>query len=358
MGAGLGGRRRRAPVVDRRTMTAPLVVTRPQILAFRRRTGALDERQPAGATSLHRAAWAGLQDSMPRAAILSIHARVEGVGPSILDDPSLAQLWGPRYQVYVIAERDLAVFSLGRLPDDEKGRARAEGAAARLSAHLKGDRMGYAHAGKAIGVHSGSFRYGATTGTILIRWEGARQPTVWTVPRPDADPLDARRELARRYLHVYGPSTAPAFAKWAGVSARAAAATLQSLADTLTAVRTPIGDAWILASDEPELRADPGSAAPARLLPSGDAHYLLWGADRELLVPDAKRRAELWTSRVWPGALLVDGEIRGVWRRAHDTRSIQTWGKLSRTERDAVEAEAAALPLPGLERAIVVRWSD
>jgi winged helix DNA-binding protein len=176
------------------------------------------------------------------------------------------------------------------------------------------------------------------------------------VPRPDIDPLDARRELARRYLHVYGPSTAPGFAKWAGVSARAAAATFLSLHDALTPVRTPIGDASILASDEPELRADATAAAPARLLPSGDAYYLLWGADRELLVPDAKRRAELWTSRVWPGALLVGDEIQGVWRRAHDTLTIQTWGKLSRAERDAVEAEATALPLPGLERAIVVRW--
>ena len=337
-------------------MTSPLVLTRPQILAFRRRAGALEERLPAGADSLRRAAWAGLQDSMPRAAVLSIHARVDGVTPTTWEDPSLVQLWGPRYQVYVVAEPDLALFSLGRLPDDEKGRKRAEDAAARLHAHLEGARMGYARAGEAMGVHAGSFRYGATTGTILIRWEGARQPTVWTVPRPDMDPLAARLELARRYLHVFGPSTAPAFAKWAGVSGRAAAITFESLADALTPVRAPIGDAWILASDEPDLRADPGPAAPARLLPSGDAYYLLWGPHRELLVPDAKRRAELWTPRVWPGALLVGSEIRGVWRRAHDTLTIQTWGKLSKAERDAVEAEAAALPLPGLERAIVVRW--
>jgi hypothetical protein len=337
-------------------MTSPLVLTRPQILAFRRRAGALEERLPAGADSLRRAAWAGLQDSMPRAAVLSIHARVDGVTPTTWEDPSLVQLWGPRYQVYVVAEPDLALFSLGRLPDDEKGRKRAEDAAARLHAHLEGARMGYARAGEAMGVHAGSFRYGATTGTVLIRWEGARQPTVWTVPRPDMDPLAARRELARRYLHVFGPSTAPAFAKWAGVSGRAAATTFESLADALTPVRAPIGDAWILASDEPDLRADPGPAAPARLLPSGDAYYLLWGPDRELLVPDANRRAELWTPRVWPGALLVGSEIRGVWRRAHDTLTIQAWGKLSKAERDAVEAEAAALPLPGLERAIVVRW--
>jgi len=58
-------------------------LTRAQILAFRRHVGALDERLPLGARSLRRAAWAGLQDSVPRAALLSIHARVERAHPSI-----------------------------------------------------------------------------------------------------------------------------------------------------------------------------------------------------------------------------------------------------------------------------------
>jgi hypothetical protein len=66
-----------------------LELTRQQILAFRRRVGALDERLPRGRRSLRQAAWAGLQDSMPRAALLSIHARVEGTEPSTWEDASL-----------------------------------------------------------------------------------------------------------------------------------------------------------------------------------------------------------------------------------------------------------------------------
>src|SRR5687768_16413669 len=99
-----------------------LDLTRSQILAFRRHVGALDERLPAGPRSLRRASWAGLQDSMPRAALLSIHARVEGTGPSIWEDPSLVQLWGPRFSTYVVPARDRALFSLGRLPDDTRRR--------------------------------------------------------------------------------------------------------------------------------------------------------------------------------------------------------------------------------------------
>ena len=85
-------------------MTEPrLVLGRTEILAHRRVVGSLDVRMPAGEASLRRAAWAGLQDSMPRAALLSIHARVEGTLPTALDDPSLVQVWGPRYSTYVIA---------------------------------------------------------------------------------------------------------------------------------------------------------------------------------------------------------------------------------------------------------------
>ena len=333
-----------------------LRLTRTQILAFRRHVGALGERLPRGRRSLRQAAWAGLQDSMPRAALLSIHARVEGTRPSTWEDPSLVQLWGPRYSAYVVPARDLAFFSLGRLPDDAKGRRRAEDLAARLHAHLDGRRMTYGEAGWALGGHPNQLRYAAATGTVVIRWDGARLPTVWTVPRPQIDPLDARVELARRYLHVFGPTTAGSFVRWAGIGSRQGVEAFEALRRSLTPVQTPIGEAWILTRDEPTFRDAPGPEAPARLLPSGDAYFLLHGADREILVPDAGRRGELWTSRVWPGALLVEGEVVGTWRRAERTVTIQSWRRLARAARDAVEAEAASLPLPGIDGQIVVRW--
>src|SRR3989454_11315567 len=129
-----------------------LELTRAQTLAFRRHVGALDERLPRGRRSLRRAAWAGLQDSTPRAALLSIHARVEGTEPSTWEDPTLVQLWGPRYNAYVVAARDVTVFSLGRMPDDAAGRRRAQEAAARLLALLGGARMTYGEAGRALGL--------------------------------------------------------------------------------------------------------------------------------------------------------------------------------------------------------------
>jgi Winged helix DNA-binding domain len=199
----------RAPAAPR------LDLTRSQILAFRRSVAALDQRLPPGRRSLRHAAWAGLQDSMPRAALLSIHARVEGAHASIWEDASLVQIWGPRYSTYVVAACDRAVFTLGRLPDDPRARARAEEMAARLHAVLAGRRM----TDREVGLGN-AVRYAARTGTVLIRWEGARAPTVWTVPAPEVDPVDARLELARRYLHVFGPTTPMAFAEWAGLAPR------------------------------------------------------------------------------------------------------------------------------------------
>jgi hypothetical protein len=293
---------------------------------------------------------------MPRAALLSIHARVEGAGPSSWEDPSLVQLWGPRFSVYVVSKQDLAVFALGRLDEPGPSRRQADDIAARLETFLAGRTVDHGEAGAALGMNPNRLRYAAATGTFVIRWDGARGALLTSVPRPTMEPAEARLELARRYLHVFGPTTPQVFAGWAGISTASGRAAFDGLNGELTPVRMPIGDAWILASDETTFRAKAAAAAPARLIPAGDTFSLLRGRDRELLVRDAKSRAALWTPRVWPGALLVRGEVAGTWRRANAKLTIQPWRRLSPAERESVEAEATSLPLPGVQGQIVVSW--
>jgi hypothetical protein len=333
-----------------------LELSREQVLAFRRAVGSLDERLPMGPESLRRAAWAGLQDSMPRAALLSIHARVAGARPGSWADPALAQVWGPRFSAYVVPAEDAALFTLGRYPDDARGRRVAEETAARVQEFLGNRTMLDREVAGPLGIGNG-IRYATATGTIRIRWEGALAPKVWTVPRPAIEPGEARLELARRFIHVFGPTTGSAFAKWAGIGERQGIDTFNGLADELTAVRTPIGEAWLLSVDEALARSSGGPVAPVRLLPSGDPIWLYWGKDRELLVTDPVRRAQLWTSRVWPGALLVDGDFAGTWRRAGANLVIDPWRRLATAERAAVEAEAATLPLPDVEGHVRVTWN-
>jgi hypothetical protein len=293
---------------------------------------------------------------MPRAALLSIHARVRGADASAWEDPSLVQVWGPRYHVYVVNASDHAVFTLGRLPDSGKIRQRAEDLAPRVHALLADERMRYDDAGQALRIHGNMLRYAALTGTLAIRWEGARRPTVWVVPRPEIEAGEATLELARRYLHILGPGTPDGFARWAGLDARKTVRTFEELGSELLPVTMPFGDARMLSRDEATVREPPAPAAPARLLPSGDAYTLgVTSDERALLVPDAKHRGELWTPRVWPGALLVGGKVVGTWRRVQGKVAIQTWQRLSRAAREAVVTEAESLPLPDVGR-IVVHW--
>ncbi len=296
---------------------------------------------------------------MPRAALLSIHARVNGTTPTTWEHASLVQIWGPRFSAYVVAERDAVFFTLGRLPEDDKGRRFALDLAERLHRSLAGRRSGHEQAVRPLGLrHPNQIRYATTTGRLRIRWAGAREPTLWTVAPPKMDARTARLELARRYLHVFGPGTPDAFATWAGVAPDTGRAAFERLARELAPVRTPIGDGSILARDEGSFREAPRPASPARLLPSGDTYYLLQGAERAMLVPDAKRRASLWTTRVWPGAVLISGEVAGTWRRDAANVTIQTWRRLTRAERDAVASEAESLPLPHVREGIRVRWRD
>jgi len=328
-------------------VTANLDVTRDQILGFRLGSAGLLGRSPGGRESLVEAARAGLSDSMPRAAVLSLHARVERVVPETLADRALVQVWGPRFSAYAIAAEDVAVFTLGRHPTSATGRDRAERLAARLADHLGGDEVPYGEAGRALGVHPNSLRYATTTGTVLIRWDGARQPTIRCVPPPEVEADDARLELARRYLHALGPGTPGMFGAWAGVRSGAASAVFAKLAPELVPVRTPIGDGWALAGDEATLRASTTPDGGVRLLPSGDVFYLLWGDERRLLVPDEERRPLLWTPRVWPGAVLAGGEVIGTWRRSGTRVTVAPWGDLAPELRRSVEREAVSLPVGG-----------
>lgn len=340
-------------------MAARLVVTREQVLAYRRRATALDERLPMGGATLRQAAWAGLADSMPRAALQSLHARVKDVRPDAWEHESLVQLWGPRFSVYVVAAVDRPVFTLGRTSDLAERRALGEDLADRLETFLQGRRLPVAEAARGIGVgHPSALRYAAPTGRLVVRWDGARQPLLWMEPPPEMDVTEARLDLARRYLHAMGPGTEDGFSAWAGVNSATAAATLKALRPELGPVDTPAGEAWVPTEDEATLRQPAGEPGAARLLPSGDTFFLLQGAERELLVPEPDRRKQLWPSRVWPGAILIDGDVVGVWRRARHVLSAQPWTRLSARQRQAVEAEATALPLPGVDRDIVIHWAD
>ena len=331
-----------------------LRLTRSEILAFRHAASGLGRRVAIGPRALADAARAGLTDSMPRAAVLSLRARLDDTPAAVLDDPALVQIWGPRFSAYVVTESDAPIFTVGRHPESSAGRRRAEEMAAALIS-LGEDVVDSEEASRAVGIHPNAFRHATTTGMLRIHWDGARRPTIRLVPRPDIDPVDARRELVRRYLGVFGPGTPEGFSAWAGLRPASAQRAFDDMASEILAVDTPIGGGWVLWSDEERARSTPEPTDTVRLLPSGDVWYLLWGRDRELVVPDPDRRPRLWTSRVWPGAVVVGTEVVGTWRRSGRRVEVESWEPLDDAVRDAVMTEAGGFPLPDPGET-TVRW--
>ncbi|MGH9215441.1 MAG: DNA glycosylase AlkZ-like family protein [Acidimicrobiales bacterium] len=315
------------------------------------------------------AAEGGLQDSAPRTALLSLHARVAEVRPEAWEAPGLVQVWGPRRAAYVVPEADVATFTLGRLPRVRDERRAIEALAAAALEALAGRTLLARELIEQLRVHlrHTSLRTAAASGRLLIRWD-ARLTWVMPMPCPRIDAEEARRQLARRFLHWLGPATGTDFARWAGVAPRDAAATWRALEPELVAVDIEgLGDGGersALRADEAALRGS-GPAARVRMLPPGDPYLAL---DRELLVSGRRRRDQLWAlpdsrprspegARFMPGAILSDGELVGMWGRQQARVTLFPWQRLARTAADAIDQEAAAMAGP-LGRRISLRWVD
>jgi hypothetical protein len=166
-------------------------------------------------------------------------------------------------------------------------------------------------------------------------------PAAW-LGRPVALPPgpDAVREVARRYLAVYGPAPREQLARWFGLRSPAQAGRwIASLGDDV--VETDLG--WMLAADvEAAAAAEPSGVV--RLLPAFD-HYVVAAPRDEPAVLAAEHRGAVYRPQGWLSpVVLVDGVMAGVWR--HELRGgrlvvdVEPFGDLPRA---GVEAEAAAL---------------
>src|SRR5256885_125257 len=205
---------------------------------------------------------------------------------------------------------------------------------------------------RAAGVNFRELRIASMSGVVRIEWDGAT--TSWRLVEPPTEAAEpARLELARRFLRSVGPSTPQEFAWWSGgwagsygASTRGelsdAQQTFRSLEKELTEVDVAGRKQWSLRTDRVRLeRAVP--VETVRLLPAGDP--FLASADRALLVPQPRFRSELWPNSVWPGALLVNGDLVGTWRRQVGRVTVRAWRPLEPEVKEAVEEEVSRMPI-------------
>ena len=345
-------------------------IGRAQALAFRVSRHHLAERVADAET----AAVVGLQDTPPGSAAVALAARAD-VGPEALDE--LVLVPSVRGAPLAVARRDLAVFTAGLEPPDEEAAKAVVGNAWKtldaITATEALDRVSDAVRDSLAGgplprddfhqalrerlppellwwcrgcgshhVHPSLWRATGIRGVLAIVGREGRS-AVFGAPPAIPAVEDPGAQLARRFLHAYGPARPRLLAEWAGL-ARSHADALWERAGDLAEVDLDGRKAWVLAEDAAAL-ADPPRARGARLLPNLDP--LAGGRDREVLVPEDRERKQIWKVLGGPGLVLVDGEVAAVWRSAKKGKrlvvTVEANGTLSRTAKRAIGDEVPRL---------------
>ncbi|SRR5579884_141783 len=317
-------------------------------LRYRASATHLDRRLARSRAPL--AAWGGLQDSAPRAALLSMHARVDALTSDAWEDPALAQIWF-RGADYLIPRDDIPIFTLGCLPRDPTVVAALEQAADALLRSRAGQQ-------DLLRVQGFSYRLSQVTGRFLIRWDASRTTVIPNHP-PDMD-SDARRELARRFLHWYAPAATVQFAKWSGTSLEDARETWSEMKDETFEVDFGGERRFVLAADMPAL-TDAEPVHGVRFLPPSDPYLyldsrLIPGMDAvEDCVEALRGRHASRLLNSLSGRVTMAGNIVGAWGRVSNRLSIATLPGVTRPVLDEIEAEGQQMRGP-IGRAMKLVW--
>jgi hypothetical protein len=164
----------------------------------------------------------------------------------------------------------------------------------------------------------------------------------WLGPAAAADP--ARPEtlagLVTRYLGAFGPAAARDVTAWSGLTGLRGV--LEQLRPSLVTFRDEQGTELFDLPSAP--RPDEETPAPVRLAAEFD-NLLLSHADRSRVVHPADLKRFYTINGIFPGAVLIDGFVAGMWRLARAkeeaTLTVELFG--SATERDQVAEEGERL---------------
>ena len=139
-----------------------------------------------------------------------------------------------------------------------------------------------------------------------------KAPSITLAPIENRPAVPERAEgtdrLIMAYLRLLGPAAPAEVARYLGTTQTALRA---AWPEGLAEVRVEGRRTWLPEDAVPALLSAPEPRL-VRLVPPSDPY--LQARDRALLVPDEDRRKAVWRILGNPGALVVDGEIEGIWR--------------------------------------------
>ena len=309
-----------------------------QALAFRVAAHHLDRRVGADEAG----AAIGLQEYPPGwGALAALHARSTDPLP-----PDTVTVNAFRGSPYVVPAADARIFTAALVPSDEAGLKSLVGAAPAKEVSEEGFEVG-----EALGLVAAAARDGLAAGPLdrdafhqamrerlpagLLPWcrgcqshhvrpgfwraLGPLEITVmpekatWALAEPPSMALDeARRELVRRFLRVYGPATHTQLASWAQTAPSHAKQLFEGVRGELAAASVEGRRGFVLASDLDRLTSPP-VASGVRLLGGHDPYVAQ--PDRATLVgADGPLKKMLFPSVGRPGVVLADGVLAGLWR--------------------------------------------
>jgi Winged helix DNA-binding domain len=191
---------------------------------------------------------------------------------------------------------------------------------------------------------------GAGTRLNLVRippsgtWERRRADLYgraedWLGPAPPISEDEAVDLLIRRYLRAFGPASPEDVAGWAGLQPTRVKGALERM--ELRRFRHEKGGLLLDLPRAPLPGAD--ATAPARFLPTWDA-TLLVNCRRTQILPEEHRPKIFHIKNPQSETtFLVDGAVAGTWKQDGKRVRLHPFGRLRRSDRDELEAEAERL---------------
>jgi winged helix DNA-binding protein len=262
-----------------------------------------------------------------------------------------------RSTIHLVSARDYWPFAAGtrdaRWESWQRGYRRGPTARAALAAARRVERKledGPRTRAELIDGIDAARLYGAGTRLNLVRvppsgtWEQRRADLYgraedWLGPPPAVTAEEGIDLLIRRYLRAFGPASPGCVASWAGMQIIPVKAALERM--ELRQFRDEKGG---LLLDVPRAPLPPADTpAPARFLPTWDA-TLLVNCRRTQILPEEHRPKIFHVKNPQSEkTFLVDGQVAGIWTEEDGRVRLHPFGRLSRADRDELEAEAERL---------------
>jgi Winged helix DNA-binding domain len=345
-------------------------LTSEQVAGWRIARHRLLERAPRAALESVASEICGVQAQVMSSAELALWTRVEDVSAEDVQEAlwarrTLVKTWAMRGALHLVAAADWGVFAGAARTRDHFRHERwirsfgltvrqFERLLATVADALTDEPLTRAELAEAVGGASGKLLLSGW-GELLkpVAYQGHLcfgpnrgrnvtfvRPAAWLGDGGALEPGAALRELARRYLHAYGPATHEHFAGWWGTTPRAARelfAELDLAEVTVDGARRRAlpGDLEAVAASRLDDRV--------RLLSGFDALTIGW-RPREGFVPDGflprVSRTSGWISPI----VLARGRAAGMWMPRRRGKRVEVRVEpFVRVSRRKVEAEARRL---------------